>query len=134
MQPPTAASPHAVNLATGSCSFQPRPALREGPRQASPPAAYPHDIPRFYGGASRIARTQRERVALQRGARHLRSLGDRALFHFLDELAGRTGNVHAILDALNAYQRITPEQVRIVGGDQFPRPPLDLVPDIEARP
>ena len=59
---------------------------------------------------------------------HLHSLNVRALAEFLVEVANETDGTSTILRLLARYEEITPNMVRQVGGDQFPRRILMLVP------
>jgi hypothetical protein len=58
---------------------------------------------------------------LQRGAEHLHKLGPRATAELLAEVGNRIGGIPAIIGLLTEYQRLTPEVLRAVGGDKFPR-------------
>jgi hypothetical protein len=65
---------------------------------------------------------------LQRGSIHLVRLGPRALAEYLSELADRIGGLPAALALLAEYERrLTPETIRLAGGDRFPPRPLRLV-------
>jgi hypothetical protein len=66
---------------------------------------------------------------LQRGCEHLHLLGPRAVAGFLIDLTGRIGGWDATLSLLGEYrQRLTPEMLRLTGGDRFPPRPLHLAP------
>jgi hypothetical protein len=64
----------------------------------------------------------------RRRVMHLHSLNVRALAEFLVEVANETDGTSTILRLLARYEEITPNMVRQVGGDQFPRRILMLVP------
>lgn len=66
----------------------------------------------------------RDRLRLQRGAEHLHSLGARALAEMLTELARDRCDLADTLDRLDAWRDgLTPEMLRVAGGDRFaPRP------------
>ncbi|MDJ0391363.1 hypothetical protein QMO56_24965 [Roseomonas sp. E05] len=66
-------------------------------------------------------------LRLRRGADHLCRLGTRAVAELLAEIGGRHGIQEEILQALAAYQRLSPEMVRTAAGDRFP-PHLVEVP------
>jgi hypothetical protein len=69
------------------------------------------------------------RLHLQHGAEHLHSLGARATAELLAEVAAKIGSLPCILATLDEYQhRLTPEMLRLSGGDRFPRRPLRVVP------
>jgi hypothetical protein len=62
------------------------------------------------------------RLRLERGARHLHSLGPRALAEFLVEVALRSGDGSAISILLGDYEGLTPEMVALAGvGHLAPR-------------
>lgn len=61
-----------------------------------------------------------ERKRLERGAEHLYRLGARAVAEFLTEVSARIGGGPAMLSTLADFERLTPGQVRAVGGDRFP--------------
>ena len=68
-------------------------------------------------------------IRLQRGAEHLHRLGPRAMAELLAELAGSIGGIPAIIGLLAEYERrLSPELLRRVGGDRFPRRYLRVVP------
>ena len=69
---------------------------------------------------------------LKRGAEHLCRLGPRALVGFLDDLNRRIGGRPAAIHLLNEYRRITPDMLRVTGGDRFPAL-LRVVPKEAAR-
>jgi hypothetical protein len=61
------------------------------------------------------------RMRLERGARHLHQLGERATLELLLEIADATGGLSCIADRLGQYeQRLTPAMLRLTGGDRFP--------------
>jgi hypothetical protein len=60
-------------------------------------------------------------VRLQRGAEHLHRLGARATAELLAEVGHRIGGTPCILGLLTEYERLTPEMLRVTGGDKFPR-------------
>jgi hypothetical protein len=69
------------------------------------------------------------RHTLERGSAHLHRLGDRAIAEFLAEISARIGGLPAVLQILGEYEeRLTPEMVRLVGGDRFQPMPLRVVP------
>ena len=68
------------------------------------------------------------RLRLQRQVQHLYRLGARATFEAFVEIAERIGGGPAISEVLAEYERCSPELLRAVGGDKFPKPPLHLVP------
>ena len=58
----------------------------------------------------------------QRGADYLHSQGERALGHFLAELAEYHGIEADTVERLDEwYRRLSPELVAAVGGDRWPR-------------
>ncbi|HWX50540.1 MAG TPA: hypothetical protein VNZ61_21040 [Roseomonas sp.] len=59
-------------------------------------------------------------LRLRRGAEHAWRLGPRTLAELLAEIGTRHGIHDEILRALDAYQRLSPEMIRAVGGDRFP--------------
>jgi hypothetical protein len=65
--------------------------------------------------------TTHERLRLELGARHLHSLGARALAGFLEDLATQADCLSATLALLEDYRRLTPGIVRAVGANRFPR-------------
>ncbi|MGC9217233.1 hypothetical protein [Acidithiobacillus sp.] len=69
---------------------------------------------------------------LRRGAEHLCRLGPRALVGFLDALAEKIGGRPAAIHLLNEYRRMSPDMLRVTGGDRFP-PRLRVVPKEAAR-
>jgi hypothetical protein len=61
------------------------------------------------------------RMRFERGAQHLHGLGPRAVSEFLLEVADKIGGLSCIVDRLSQYElRLTPEMVRLAGGDRFP--------------
>ena len=72
--------------------------------------------------------TLHDRMRLQHGAEHLHRLRARATAELLAEVATRIGGMPAILAILAEYQaRLTPEMLRVTGGDRFPSRPLRQV-------
>jgi len=67
-------------------------------------------------------------LRVQRGAAHLHALGPRATAELLLDLARRIGGMPALLGLLAEYQRLSPETVRLAGGDRCPSRPLSAVP------
>jgi hypothetical protein len=61
-----------------------------------------------------------DRLRLQRGAEHLHTLGPRAVAEFLAEIGTHHGCFDDVLARLGVWRRLSPEVVRIVGGDRFP--------------
>ena len=73
--------------------------------------------------------TQLDRMRLERGAKHLHSLGPRATAELLAEVAEQIGGMPCILGRLEEYRRrLTPDLLRAVGGDRFPPRPLHEAP------
>jgi hypothetical protein len=69
------------------------------------------------------------RLRLQRDVEHLHALGSRATVEFIVDLTERIGGLPAALALLAEYERrLTPEMIRLAGGDRFPRQPLRVVP------
>jgi hypothetical protein len=63
-----------------------------------------------------------DRRRLQRGVEHLHVLGPRATAEFLVEVADRIGGMPAVLALLAEYERrLSPETLRLTGGDRFPQ-------------
>jgi hypothetical protein len=68
-------------------------------------------------------------LRLQRGAEHPHALGRRATAELLAELSGQIWGLPAILRLLNEYERhMTPEMLRLTGGERFPARTLRVVP------
>lgn len=67
-------------------------------------------------------------IQLARGARHLHALGPRAVAGFLEDVVDWFGLEAGVLELLRDYDRLTPEMLRVTGGDRFPPLPLHLVP------
>jgi hypothetical protein len=66
---------------------------------------------------------------LQRGSEHLHRLGPRAMAELLTEVDRRIGGMPCILGLLTEYeQRMTPQMLRLTGGDRFPTRRLRAVP------
>jgi hypothetical protein len=60
---------------------------------------------------------------------HLHTLGPRAIAEILVEIAAQADCASIILGLLAEYEeRLTPDQLRAVGGDRFPRRVPLLVP------
>jgi hypothetical protein len=73
-----------------------------------------------------------QQLRFQRGIEHLYRLGPRATGELLVEVAGKIGGWPVILGCLAEYERrLTPQMLRLTGGDRFPRRPLRLVPPSE---
>ena len=68
------------------------------------------------------------RLRLERAASHLHQLGPRPTFEALLELAECCGGIEPLLQIVEAYKAITPEQVRRVGADKFAPRCLRVVP------
>jgi len=66
-------------------------------------------------------------LEFEQGAGHLARLGRRALAEFLIEHGSECGCAANILTRLNRWQELTPEAIRLAGGDRFP-PRLSVVP------
>jgi hypothetical protein len=61
-------------------------------------------------------------IRFRRQVLHLRELGPRAIAELLVEIAQRADCAPVILELLDEYEdRLTPDMVHLVGGDQFPR-------------
>ncbi len=72
--------------------------------------------------------TPLDRMRLERGAKHLHTLGPRAIAELLIEVAQISGGGPFILDQLDQYERLlTPALLSATGGDRFPSRPLRLV-------
>lgn len=65
---------------------------------------------------------------LQRIVERVHAAGPRPTAELLIELLEQAGADPAILERLHRWASIDPRIVRQLGGDRFPRPPLDLVP------
>jgi dihydroxyacid dehydratase/phosphogluconate dehydratase len=69
-----------------------------------------------------------DRLRLERGVEHLHRLGPRATAEFLTEVADHIGGMPAIIGTLLEYERrLSPDLLRVVGGDRFPRRPLRVM-------
>jgi dihydroxyacid dehydratase/phosphogluconate dehydratase len=69
-----------------------------------------------------------DRLRLQRGVEHLHRLGPRATAEYLAEVARQIGGLPAMLGTLAEYERrLSPDLLRVVGGDRFPRRPLRVM-------
>jgi hypothetical protein len=66
-----------------------------------------------------------ERRRLQRLARHLHQLGERAVFEFVSEMVVNYGA--AVAERLAQYRRLDPAILRACGGDRLPAPPLRII-------
>lgn len=69
---------------------------------------------------------QAEQICLQRIAEHVFALGPRAVAEAIAEALA-----HGDMDRLEAYRRLAPEMLPVMGGDAFPPrammvPPADL--------
>ena len=74
------------------------------------------------------------RLHLQRRVEHLHALGPRATAEFLAEVGHRIGGMPCILGLLDEYEkRLTPEMIRLTGGDRFPHRQLRAVPSADAQ-
>ena len=60
--------------------------------------------------------------------RHLHRCGPRPVGHAIAELLDVLGADPTCLDVVLQWRRLDPDLVTALGGDDFPRPPLDLVP------
>jgi hypothetical protein len=70
-----------------------------------------------------------DRLVLQRRVEHLHRCGARATAEAFAEIGRRIGGMPAILTVLGEYERrLSPELLRSVRGDRFPRRPLRVVP------
>lgn len=68
-------------------------------------------------------------LRLQRGVEVLHRLGPRATAGYLDELTRLIGGLPAALTLLNEYERrLSPDMLRVTGGDRFPPRPMRAVP------
>jgi hypothetical protein len=69
-----------------------------------------------------------DRLRLQRGVEYLHVLGPRATFEYLAEVSARIGGMPAMLGILADYERrLTPNMLRVTGGDRFPHQ-LSMLP------
>jgi hypothetical protein len=60
---------------------------------------------------------------------HLHRLGPRVVSEFLAEIADKVGGWSVMLDLITQYEmRLTPQMLRVAGGDRFPALPLRVVP------
>jgi hypothetical protein len=69
-----------------------------------------------------------DRLRLERGARHLHTLGPRVTAELLAEIGARTGGMPAIMRLLGEYKRFSPQLLRAVGANRFPPRPLRELP------
>jgi len=69
-----------------------------------------------------------ERLRLERGVRHLHSLGARAVFEMLNEMAKQGGDIACVLRLLTQFEQLTPEMMRAAGGHVMPCHELRVVP------
>lgn len=70
----------------------------------------------------------RQSPRLQRAVEHVHACGPRPTAELLIELLERAGADPAILEHLPRWQSLDPRIVRQLGGDRWPRAPLDVVP------
>jgi len=56
------------------------------------------------------------------------SLGPRVTAEAFAEVAARIGGLPAIMSVLNEFRRLSPQKLRVTGGDRFPVRPLRRVP------
>ena len=91
------------------------------------PAEYPIIGQHFFGiGPIRQTRDVADmaaRLKRQRRIEHLHRLGPRAVFELLHEVS----EVEDLDRALDAYQRLTPDLLKALGGDRFSPSPLHEV-------
>ncbi len=75
-------------------------------------------------------------LRLQRGAEHLHRLGPRAIAELLAEIGHQAGCMDDVLEVLGRYRAgLTPELLRLVGGDRFPpRVPREVPADLRRGP
>jgi hypothetical protein len=66
-------------------------------------------------------------LQFERGAEHLCLLGPRATAEFLMEHAKNLGCAGALCEQFHKWQILTPEAIKLAGGDRFP-PHLYVVP------
>ena len=62
-----------------------------------------------------------QRLQLERGVQHLHCLGPRATAELLIELVDPVGETEHLLGKLDQYRRLSPDILRALGGDRFPR-------------
>jgi hypothetical protein len=67
-------------------------------------------------------------IQFQRDCGHVYDLGRRAVMEAFLQVADRIGGLPAICEVLAEYRRLSPQQLRAVGGDRFVPRPLHLVP------
>ena len=70
---------------------------------------------------------------LQRIIERVHAAGPRPVAELLIEMLEGVGAGPDALDRLEAWARLDPETVRRVGGRDFPRPPLRVVPKAHGR-
>jgi hypothetical protein len=66
-------------------------------------------------------------VRLQRAAEYLCELGPRAVGELLLEIGHETDALPLVVERASAYQRLSPDVLKALGGDRFPRR-LTVVP------
>jgi hypothetical protein len=62
----------------------------------------------------------RRLLEFEQGAGHLARLGSRAIAEFLIEHGSECRCSASILTRLNGWRALTPEAIRLAGGDRFP--------------
>ncbi len=72
------------------------------------------------------------RMQIEAGARHLHSLGERAIAELLIALTEPVAELPLLIEMLQDYRRITPAMLGVVGGDRFP-PRLSPLPNERRR-
>jgi hypothetical protein len=60
------------------------------------------------------------RLRIERGARHLHSLGPRAVAEFLIEIGRQHACMDGVLAQLRDYGQLSPSMIRTAGADRFP--------------
>ena len=96
-------------------------------------ATYRTPIPTPLGplpGSTPCANRLRHDLRLQQTFRHLHQCGPRPVAHAVAELLDDLGADPHCLDGLLRWRALDPGLVRAFGGDDFPRPPLRLVPPL----
>ena len=61
------------------------------------------------------------RLQVEAGVLHLHALGPRATAEFLIALTEPVGEIPWLIGMLQDYRSLTPDMLRSVGGDRFPR-------------